>query len=374
MIKHRKWGILLLVMLLFVTACGSAETTEPANEPTADAATQEQENEATETEKEETKTVVGHDGKEVELPGIVERISVYPGAFNQMTAILSEGGGVLVAASTDQLSDYFKQVFPDYVEENPNNYNSTNVEDIIASGAQVATAVDGALSEEQIEQLEAAGIPFVSVTRMRTVDELCESYLLLGEILGGNAGNRAKEFVDYYQASVADAREKTKDLTEEERVRFLLVRQAGDSRSTINSNDISQTYIEAAGGINVAADAKPGEGTQQIVIDAEQIVAWNPEVIMAASQSGAESLRNDPALATVDAVVNDRVIVCPYGVYMWSVRSGEGAMLTPFLGTVLHPERFSDVNMEEIVRDFFQRFYQYEISDEEIQNTLNGPE
>lgn len=41
MIKHRKWGILLLVMLLFVTACGSAETTEPANEPTADAATQE---------------------------------------------------------------------------------------------------------------------------------------------------------------------------------------------------------------------------------------------------------------------------------------------------------------------------------------------
>ena len=205
---------------------------------------------------------------------------------------------------------------------------------------------------------------------MRTVDELCESYLLLGEILGGNAGNRAKEFVDYYQASVADAREKTKDLTEEERVRFLLVRQAGDSRSTINSNDISQTYIEAAGGINVAADANPVKGPSKSSSMQSRLSHG------IGSDYGGFAVRiprNDPALATVDAVVNDRVIVCPYGVYMVGSQR-RGAMLTPFLGTVLHPERFSDVNMEEIVRDFFQRFYQYEISDEEIQNTLNGPE
>jgi iron complex transport system substrate-binding protein len=64
--------------------------------------------------------------------------------------------------------------------------------------------------------------------------------------------------------------------------------------------------------------------------------------------------------------------VCPYGIYLWSVRSGEGAMLPLWLGTKLYPERFADVDMKEVVKYFFNHFYNYDIPASEIETVLAG--
>jgi iron complex transport system substrate-binding protein len=54
------------------------------------------------------------------------------------------------------------------------------------------------------------------------------------------------------------------------------------------------------------------------------------------------------------------------------VRSGEGAMYPLFLGTLLYPELFSDIDMKKVVRDFFKNFYVYDVSDAEINRILTG--
>jgi len=52
--------------------------------------------------------------------------------------------------------------------------------------------------------------------------------------------------------------------------------------------------------------------------------------------------------------------------------SGEGSMLPLWLGTQMYPELFSDVDMENLVNEFFNHWYNYDISAQEIQNTLSG--
>jgi iron complex transport system substrate-binding protein len=199
---------------------------------------------------------------------------------------------------------------------------------------------------------------------------MSNAFLIIGEILGDMEYERAKEFVEYYNGNINRSSQLTAGVAD--KATFLSLFYSADAFTTINGNDICNSYIEAAGGINVAKDYTPQAGSNSLTVDAEQIVAWNPKFIVTGSQAGRDAILADPALATVEAIANGDVYVYPFGVYLWSVRSGEGSMLPLWLGTKMYPELFSEYNMETVVQDFFSYWYNYDISPEEIQNTLNG--
>lgn len=377
--KKLRTLLIALVLVFALASCkqnaeteasATTETTEAAE--TTEASSAGITEEATEAAK-KTRFVTGEDGTQIEVPYEVKKAAPLIGAFAQMTEMLTEGSGKIVAAATKNISDYFKQVFPDYLESNPNNYDSGSIEDLIASGAQVCYGPDSLFSDDQKTQLKEAGIAFVPINNIRNVEGMSGAFTIIGEILGEKEAARAKEFVEYYQGNINQCKERTKDIADADRVKMISLFYSADSLNTVNSKDISHEYMEAAGGINVAADYTPvGEGGNSLIVDEEQIVEWNPGFIMVNSQAGKEAIENNPALVTVDAVANDNVRVCPYGVYLWSVRSGEGAMLPLWLGTNLYPELFSDIDMKTVVKEFFNNWYNYEIPEEEITRTLEG--
>lgn len=183
--------------------------------------------------------------------------------------------------------------------------------------------------------------------------------------------DRAREFVEYYRGNLAEATRRTADVPAKDRVRMLSLFFAGGALTTINSNDIGDEYIRSAGGINVASDyMRMSHG--RVNIDLEAIVAWDPQVIMVNSPEAMDVIMAQPALAGVSAIKNKRVHKCPYGIFLWSVRSGEAAMLPLWLGTVMYPERFADVDMNKVVSDFFSEFYSHQLSPEGLERVLNG--
>jgi iron complex transport system substrate-binding protein len=54
------------------------------------------------------------------------------------------------------------------------------------------------------------------------------------------------------------------------------------------------------------------------------------------------------------------------------VRSGEGAMFPLWLGKTLYPDLFPDIDMKRVVKDFFNNYYIYDISADEIDQVLSG--
>ena len=320
----------------------------------------------------ETREVLDSNGQPVTIPKEVTQVAPTIPAFAQVTEMLTLGGGKVVAYPVTNIRDYFKKVFPDIVRSNPKNYDSGAVEDIIASGAQVVYGPDLRFSESQRDQLRQAGIPVVSINGIATIEEMSQSFQIIGDILGPEESARAREFVNYYQGNAAEAARRTAQIPEKERARLLVLRRNGGALSTINKNDIGHQYLTAAGGLNPAADYM-AETRQALTVDPESVVEWDPQFIMTDSQGSQEEILKSPALAPVDAVKNKRVAICPYGIFLWRVRSAEGAMLPLWLGSLMYPDLFADVDMKAVVRDFFKNYYNYQASPEEIDQVLGGP-
>ena len=156
-----------------------------------------------------TRTVTAADGTQVEIPAQVTKVAPTIGALAEVTMIVSKGDPVISAAATQQIGDKFKQYFPRYSEGNPNDYSAQSVEDLIASGTQVVFGVQSMYSDDQLDQLKQAGIAFVPINSVSTVDELCDATELIGEILGGDYQQQAQKFSTYWKQQLFDAKNAT---------------------------------------------------------------------------------------------------------------------------------------------------------------------
>ncbi len=338
-----------------------------------------------------TRTVTAADGKQVEIPAQVTKVAPTIGALAEVTMIVSKGDPVISAAATQQIGDKFKQYFPRYSEGNPNDYSAQSVEGLIASGTQVVFGVQSMYSDDQLDQLEQAGIAFVPINSVSTVDELCDATELIGEILGGDYQQQAQKFSTYWKQQLSDAKNATATVGDKQTI--LEAMYNSGSFTTVNSSDIMNEYFEAAGLSNVAADLqkssagsngqssgsngqnsgnKSGGGAQGIAIDAESIAQMNPEWIITNSQEGKEALMSNPALSKVTAIANNHVLVSPQGAYLWIVRSGEGAMVPMWLVSQVYPDLAGDYDAKTAVKDFFKEFYSYDLDDAAVEGILVG--
>lgn len=338
-----------------------------------------------------TRTVIAADGTQVEIPAQVTKVAPNIGALAEVTMIVSKGDPVISAAATQQITDKFKQYFPRYSEGNPNDYSAQSVEDLIASGTQVVFGVQSMYSDDQLDQLKQAGIAFVPINSVSTVDELCDATELIGEILGGDYQQQAQKFSTYWKQQLSDAKNATASVSSKQTI--LEAMYNSGSFTTVNSSDIMNEYFEAAGLTNVAADLqkssagsngqssgsngqnsgnKSGGGAQGITIDAESIAQMNPEWIITNSQEGKEALMSNPALSKVKAIANNHVLVSPQGAYLWIVRSGEGAMVPMWLVSQVYPDLAGDYDAKTAVKDFFKEFYSYDLDDAAAEGILAG--
>ncbi len=319
-----------------------------------------------------TRTVTDSNGNEVTIPYEVTKVAPTMGAFAQVTEMLGQGHGKIAAASTKQISDAFKAVFTDYAESNSNNYDSGTVEDLIAAGVQVVYGPGSMYSDEQKVQLKEAGIALVELNKLSTVDDMCDNFLTIGEILGPDEYAEAQKVVEYYKKSITDGEERAANIADSDKKTMLQMTVSGGAYSCANESDISAAYYDAVGAVNVAKGYAGEKNGQYLSVDAEQIVAWNPDYIITMNADAKAAIEGDAALSGVQAVKDGHVYVCPTALYLWCVRSAEGALMTPWLGTVIYPEQYADVDMTKVLQDFYQEFYNAELSDADAAKIIAG--
>ena len=272
-------------------------------------------------------------------------------------------------------------MFSDFTKSNPDNNDSTSVEGIIASGAQVAYGPKSAFSDEQLQQLKDAGVTFVNVAAMKTPDEICTSIQTIGDILGKDESARAKEFVKYYKKQIKNAEDRAKKVSDDKKVTMIELSVEGGQYFVAPSTDISTQYMEAAGVTNLAADytsdTKSTNGSL-MAVSAEQIAAWNPDYIMCFNQATKDAIIKDKAFSKLTSMSDggssnfDKVFVCPKGLYLWSVRSAEGCLLPEFIGQYVYPEQYEDFSMQDTLKSFYKDWYNTKLSTHDAESILTG--
>ncbi len=199
------------------------------------------------------------------------------------------------------------------------------------------------------ETLEQLGIP-VLLVNPESGEQLEQMIALLGQATGTQ--ERAEELLDF----IAGQRENLETLlAEAEKPRVYL---AGNSAllSTAGANMYQSDMMVLAGGENVAAELSD---TYWAEISYEQLLAWNPEYIVLASDASytVEEVLADPNLADCTAVKNGNVLQLPGDAEAWDSPVPSGILGSVWLAARLHGDLLPEDQAEEIIASFYETFY-----------------
>lgn len=153
----------------------------------------------------------------------------------------------------------------------------------------------------------------------------------------------------------------TEILAETEKPRVYL---AGNSSmlSTAGNAMYQSDMIRIAGGENVAAEiADP----YWVEISYEQLLAWDPEYIVLASDADytVEDVMADANLASCKAVVNGNVLKMPSKAEAWDSPVPSGILGAVWLANALHPEQFTEADSNALIDEYYETFYDFKYSE-----------
>lgn len=210
---------------------------------------------------------------------------------------------------------------------------------------------------------EQTGIPYALLDGR--FDAVASTYRTLGALVGRQ--NDAEKRARYAEDTLKTIQERIADIPAEKRPRVYYAR-GPRGLTTALGGSINVETIELLAR-NVAGDNKGGLAT----VSTEQVLLWNPDVIVTIEQDFAAGVTNDPAWASVSAVKSGRVHLSPKMPFGWvdfppSVNRLIGLW---WLAKILYPERFPE-DLSKLTRDFYTLFYHRTPSDEQIANVLAG--
>ena len=139
---------------------------------------------------------------------------------------------------------------------------------------------------------------------------------------------------------------------------------AGNSSmlSTAGNAMYQSDMIRLAGGVNVAAEI---EDSYWVEIDYEQLLSWNPDYIILASDAAytVEDVLADPNLADCAAVVNGNVYQLPNKAEAWDSPVPSGILGALWLANVLHGDLLSDADCAAKMDEYYETFYDFTYSE-----------
>ena len=232
---------------------------------------------------------------------------------------------------------------------------TTNVEHIASIAPDLVFATTQA---EWAVPIRSLGIPIIGFAS-ESSEGLREAMRIAGRALGPDAEARAEAWIAYYDHVLASVERATLGSEMTPRVLF-----TGTERTRVASGAMYQrALIEAAGGVSVTAHLT-GQWND---VDVEQVLAWNPDVILVPQYGRASvvAILEDPQWRLLDAVRAGRVLRVPKLVAPWDTPVPDSVLAIVWLAEQLHGD-LHEVRCERETRFFYERFYGYAITGEEV--------
>ena len=363
-------------------------------------------------------------GREVRLPETVERVALAgPLAQIVLYALAPEK---LVGYSSDWTADE-EQFIPaqyrnlPYLGQLYGGKGEMNLEELLAAAPDVVIDI-GQPKDSMAEELDAlseqTGIPFVHVTM--TLDHAGEAFRMLGDLL--SLEERAEEYAEYCENIFSRANDIVARVEAESEsgseAEVCMEGDAAESNAPAGTSEGDGTseagenpefdaasgtggttgctgrkkalYVLGPDGLNVIAHdsyhselmdlftenlavlpnpSSKGTGNE---VDMEQILKWNPEVIIFGPDSICKDVAGRPEWQSVQAIAEGRYYQVPFGPYNWmgfppSVQCCLGMLWLP---QMLYPE-YCDYDLKTEVVKYYQMFYHCELSDAQYERLIH---
>ena len=191
------------------------------------------------------------------------------------------------------------------------------------------------------------------------------AYRTLGALI--DRRDDAEQLARYAEDTVATITGRISGIAKEQRPRIYFGRGPRGLETGLGGSITVETIEMLAR--NVAGDTKGGLSP----VSLEQVLAWNPEIIVCIDKQFAGGVYNDPAWAPIAAVKARRVHLAPSLPFGWvdfppSVNRLIGLW---WLAKILYPAQFPE-DLRQLTHAFYKQFYHVEVTDAQLDRVLAG--
>ena len=348
-----KQSFLCLVLIFALLLCGCANNTEEAEEPTG--------------------AFTDSTGRTVTIPTKIEKIAI-SGPLSQVY-ILPLAGDMLVGVSNAYAEDAALYL-PSYIFEKTEigqlygGKGEMDLEALLAADPDIVIDIGEpkkTTADDLTSLTEQTGIPFIHIDA--TVATAPEAYRTLGKLL--NREEKAEELAAWCEKTYGNMTALIEKVDADNARKSLLyclgdkgvnvIAEGSFHAETINMMSRNLAVVEEV--------VSSGAGNE---VDLEQILLWDPDVIIFAPDSCYSAIAGEPQWQSVSAVANGNYYQTPYGPYGWlsSPPSVQRYLGMLWLGELLYPD-YTEYDLQDEVTTYYQLFYGCNLTEEMYQNLIN---
>ena len=355
----KKWIALLLALVMSVSlfACGTQpETNNGDSQNTGDEAA--------------TRVFTDSCGREVTVPANVEKVAVSGPLAQIVVFAMAPDKLVGIANAWDESAAQFldtKYYDLPLLGQLYGGKGEMNLETLLAAAPDVVIDVGepkGSIVEDMDALQEQTGIPFVHIDAY--LASMDNTYAMLGDLLA--MPNEAQGLADYCRYAYDRAVEIANSV---EKVNLLYI-TGDEGLNVIAKGSYHAEAIDLLAN-NLAVVEEPSSKGTGNEVDMEQILNWNPDVILFAPGSIYASVGSNENWQTVTAIKNGAYYEVPMGPYNWMgfPPSVQRLLGMTWMAKILYPTA-ADYDLYTEVSTYFQLFYHCELTQEQYNALVGG--
>ncbi|BES64515.1 ABC transporter substrate-binding protein [Gottschalkiaceae bacterium SANA] len=334
---------LLLLSSLSLTACstGPTATQEPAVA---------------------TSLVTDTIGRQVAVPDEINSIGTLFAVAGHITTMLGEGEKITAISNGLRRDKLLLEICPSIGESViPKVSGSINVEEVLNADPDLIF-IDNEIAtfEKETSKFDKLHIPYF-VVDFNTIDE--QLYLVQQMGIALHQEEEAQGYIDFYKDCIERVETVVATIPMDQRVR--IYHSVNEATRTDAPGTLPADWLKLVGAINVSLEDPLEFTDNKYFASLEQIMMWNPDVILVNEEGVDDYIRTKDQWQTLDAVINDRVYRMPLGISRWGhPTSIETPLAILWTAKTLYPDYFADIDLKVETRYFYKEFFEYDISEE----------
>ncbi|GLB29554.1 ABC transporter substrate-binding protein [Lacrimispora amygdalina] len=369
--KHRRGLVLAAVLCTAILIYGCQKADIKETKETTPAQTETATVPPSESTGEKTRVFTDSAGREVTLPEDIQKIAPSgPLAQIVLYTVAPDKLAGLASDFSDGAKKYIDEKYwglPKFGQFYGKNAN-LNMEALIAAKPDVIIDIGEAkktVKEDMDALSKQLGIPVVFVEA--DLDSMSSAYKMLGEITGET--EQAAKLADYCDSTLkkSEAAKASLGADQKKSVYFAI----GDNGLHTNAEgSIHARVIEQIGAENAAKvdQASSGGGSE---VSMEQLLLWQPDIILADSETLYQIITTDSVWAELNAVKEGHVYQIPSAPYSFmsnppSVNRMIGIL---WLGNLVYPEQYHE-DVKADVKTFYDLFYHVQLTDAQAEDIV----
>lgn len=314
------------------------------------------------------RTVTDMAGRTVTLPAEINKIGTFGaiGVLNTFVETMGAGDKICNEGSPSFVKSpswaKYQYLFAPQLPNCPPFQGADSeilMENVLSVKPDVCLTMDAAMTD----QLTAQGLTVIQLSWTKTEDvKTCIT--LLGEVL--NKQDVATDYLAYFDKMVAEANQLTKNIKETDKKKVAY----GTISEFTQPHLIAEWWIPEAGGISVTSNSRTDANTEKLVYTLEDLLQWNPDVIIVTSKSEKETIMADARFADITAVKNSAIYIMPRVAHVWGNRTTEQPLTIMWTMNKLYPEIMTNEALSEDISYFYSHFLKYDFTKEQIQEII----